>query len=143
MRPRRRAPARRLPALALPLALLAACADPPDAGSSAAARRVADGDPELGKALARAAGCPACHVLPGVGPTAGRVGPALAGFGSQAYIAGRLPNRPDNLVRWLQNPPLVDPSTAMPDSGLTQAEARHVAAFLYTLTSRGGWGEGG
>jgi cytochrome c2 len=63
----------------------------------------------------------------------GRVGPSLAGFAGRGYIAGVLPNTPDNLVWWLRDPPEVVPRTAMPDLGLGQAEARHVAAFLATL----------
>jgi cytochrome c1 len=83
--------------------------------------------------LARDHGCPACHVIPGVGPVAGQVGPPLAGFAARTYIAGRRPNRPDDLVAWLRNPVLIDPETAMPDVGLTEEEAKHVAAYLYTL----------
>lgn len=122
--------------------LLAGCADPESAPSSALARRVVGGDPEMGRQLARSHGCPACHVIPGVGPVAGLVGPPLAGFAGRAYIAGRLPNRPAELVAWLRDPPVIDPETAMPDVGLDEAEAKHVAAFLYTLAPEGreaGW----
>jgi cytochrome c len=48
-------------------------------------------------------------------------------------IAGELPNSPDNLVRWIKDPKAVEPGTAMPDLGLTDDEARDVAAYLYTL----------
>jgi cytochrome c1 len=68
---------------------------------------------------------------------AGLVGPPLAGFAGRAYIAGRLPNRPDELVAWIRNPTLVDPETAMPDMGLSEEEAKHVAAYLYTLSPEG------
>ena len=44
-----------------------------------------------------------------------------------------LPNTPQNLIRWIQNPPAVDPLTAMPNVGVTQADARDIAAYLYTL----------
>jgi cytochrome c2 len=119
-------------------ALLAACADPESAGSSAAARQVPGGDPVQGRALARAYGCQACHVIPGVGPTGGLVGPPLAGFASRAYIAGRLPNRPGQLLLWLRDPAVVDPETAMPDMGVGEEEARHLAAYLYTLVAEAG-----
>ena len=123
-------------ALALVL-VAAACADPEVTASSGEARRVVGGDPGLGRLAARAHGCPACHVIPGVGPVAGLVGPSLEGFAGRAYIAGRLPNRPDELVAWLRDPTLVDPLTAMPDVGLSQEEAIHVAAYLYTLAPEG------
>ena len=48
-------------------------------------------------------------------------------------IAGELPNSPPNLVRWLLNPPSVEPGTAMPDLGLTDQQAHDIAAYLYTL----------
>jgi cytochrome c1 len=44
-----------------------------------------------------------------------------------------LPNTPQNLVAWIRDPPGIDPLTAMPASGMSEAEARDVAAYLYTL----------
>jgi cytochrome c1 len=48
-------------------------------------------------------------------------------------IAGELPNTPNNLVHWIQSPKSVEPNTAMPELGLSEQEARDVAAYLYTL----------
>lgn len=48
-------------------------------------------------------------------------------------IAGELPNSPANLVRWIKDPKSVEPGTDMPDLGLTDQQARDVAAYLYTL----------
>jgi cytochrome c1 len=61
------------------------------------------------------------------------VGPPLAGIASRAYIAGRLPNAPENMRRWIENPRSVDSMTAMPNVGVTPADARHITAYLYTL----------
>ncbi len=61
------------------------------------------------------------------------VGPPLNQFALRAYIAGQLPNQPDNLMRWLQDPQQVEPGTAMPDLGVSPAVARDMAAYLYTL----------
>jgi cytochrome c1 len=61
------------------------------------------------------------------------VGPPLILFGERTMIAGELPNTPDNLVRWLQNPSMVESGTAMPDLGLTTDQAYDIAAYLYTL----------
>jgi cytochrome c1 len=54
-------------------------------------------------------------------------------FSERTMIAGELPNTPENLVRWVENPRAVEPNTAMPDLGLTQDQAYDVAAYLYTL----------
>jgi cytochrome c len=61
------------------------------------------------------------------------VGPPLTMFARRAYIAGRLPNVPDNLIRWLQDPQGVEPGTAMPNLGVGPPVARDMAAYLYTL----------
>jgi cytochrome c len=115
--------------LLVALALLGACV--PD--EVPAHLRVLDGNPEFGPVLIAQYGCTACHAIPGVDGFVGTVGPALDGFGARAYIAGRLPNRPMLLVAWLRDPPAIDPATAMPDLGLSEPDARHIAAYLYTL----------
>ena len=43
-----------------------------------------------------------------------------------------LPNSADNLVKWIMDPRAVSPRTAMPDLGVSEAEARHMAAYLYS-----------
>ncbi|GGG23948.1 hypothetical protein GCM10010964_10150 [Caldovatus sediminis] len=82
-------------------------------------------------------GCGACHRIPGVRNARAMVGPPLDAFAQRGYVAGVLPNRPANLLAWLRNPPAINPMTAMPDLGLTEAEARDIAAYLYTLGARG------
>ena len=98
-----------------------------------AALRVLGGNPEFGQLLIAQHGCTACHVIPGVAGFTGTVGPSLEGFGRRAYIGGVLPNRPMMLTAWLRDPPAIDPATAMPALGLSEAEARDVAAYLYSL----------
>jgi hypothetical protein len=49
------------------------------------------------------------------------------------YIAGRLSNTPDNMIRWIMDAPSIDSMTAMPNMGLDTMSARHIAAYLYTL----------
>ena len=111
------------------LVLVAACE--PD--QPPASQRVIGGDPRFGSAIIADYGCSACHRIPGIAQPTGTVGPSLAGFGRRAYIAGQLPNRPMALTAWLRDPPAIDPGTAMPALGLSETEARHVAAYLYTL----------
>jgi cytochrome c1 len=57
----------------------------------------------------------------------------LGQIASRVYIAGVLPNTPENMIRWILNPQTVDPLTAMPNVGLTAAAARDIASYLYTL----------
>ena len=78
-------------------------------------------------------GCPACHTIPGVKNANGNVGPPLARIGERTYIAGMLRNTPPNLVRWIREPQAVVPGNAMPDMGVSEADARDIAAYLYTL----------
>jgi cytochrome c1 len=94
---------------------------------------VSGGHAAQGVALIRGFGCGACHRIPGIGEAKGNVGPSLAGFGDRVYIAGVLRNNPENLVTWLRDPQQVVPGNAMPDLGLTDQQARDIAAYLYKL----------
>jgi cytochrome c2 len=97
------------------------------------ARVATGGNPEHGMKVVDEKGCGACHRIPGLRAARGVVGPPLELFARRSFIGGRLPNTPQNLVRWLKDPRAIDPSTAMPMLGLDDGEARDVAAFLYTL----------
>lgn len=108
--------------------LLCACAQKSDLP-----RQIAGADPTRGLAQIERVGCAACHVVPGVRWPRGTAGGSLAGFGKSPLIAGRLPNQPEMLIAWLRDPPALVPGTAMPPSGLTDRQARDVAAYLYTL----------
>ncbi|HEY1433445.1 MAG TPA: c-type cytochrome, partial [Stellaceae bacterium] len=74
-----------------------------------------------------------CHTIPGIREARGRVGPPLDNIGERTIVAGLLPNTPDNLMRWLETPQSVVPGNAMPNMGLSDHDARDVAAYLYTL----------
>jgi cytochrome c1 len=91
------------------------------------------GDPARGLQSMERVGCAACHDIPGIRTFHARVAPSLDDFSHRAVIAGILPNSPANLTRWLLDPPRVSPHTAMPALGLSDQEARDVAAYLYTL----------
>lgn len=108
-------------------ALLAGC------GEREAPRQVSGGDAVRGQRLMAHYQCTACHAVPGVPGAVGNVGPPLDQFGRRSYIAGSIPNTAPNLVRWLDNPPAMKPGTAMPDLGVSPGEARHMAAYLFTL----------
>ena len=91
------------------------------------------GNAHQGSKVIESYGCGACHTIPGIHAANGVVGPPLYFFSRRTMIAGRLPNTPENLVRWIENPPAVDPGTAMPKLGLSDKQARDAAAYLYTL----------
>jgi cytochrome c2 len=91
------------------------------------------GEPDRGRDLTLRYGCAGCHTIPGVPGAQGKVGPTLQGFAARVYIGGVATNSPDTLIQWIENPRSIDPKTAMPITGISRAEARHVAAYLYTL----------
>jgi cytochrome c2 len=91
------------------------------------------GDPATGRHLMREFGCAGCHTIPGVPGATGQVGPQLTRLGKRVYIAGVLPNTPDNLARWIVDPKAFSPRTAMPRTGISPGQARDVAAYLYNL----------
>lgn len=115
---------------ALALLLLAAACHPQDDHT---ARQLAGGDPGRGKVLIREYGCGACHTVPGVRSATGMVGPPLTGIGDRTFLAGQLPNTPDNMKRWIRTPQLVEGGTAMPNLNVSEQDARDMAAYLYTL----------
>lgn len=90
-------------------------------------------DPDRGRMKLREYGCAGCHTVPGVPGASGRVGPRLDRLREQAYIAGVLPNSPQNMVTWIQRPQEVDPRTAMPNLDVTAEDARDIAAYLYAI----------
>src|SRR5918911_703579 len=114
--------------LVVTLSSLAAC----DRSAEQEAIRLTGGPPARGKAIIRRYGCVSCHTIPGVRGADALVGPPLTGIASRAYIAGVLPNTPDNMMRWIRDPQSVDSLTAMPNTGVTANDARDIAAYLYT-----------
>lgn len=121
-------------AAAFCLVLLGACGDQPaPLLPKPDAAELPGADPKRGRRLVASYGCVSCHAIPDIGGPASDVGPPLGKLARRTYIGGVLPNTPDDLVRWLRDPPAVDPRTAMPAVGLSEAQARDVAAYLYTL----------
>lgn len=85
-----------------------------------------------GKTLYAATACVGCHTIRGV--SLGQLGPDLTHFGSRRTLAaGLLPNTPENVAAWLKNPPALKPGAKMPALGLTEDQARAVAAYLLSL----------
>lgn len=116
------------------LALVAGCSSAASGPAADRAEQVrALGDPGKGHDLILAVGCGSCHTIPGVVGADGLVGPPLEHMARRQYVAGVLRNTPDNMVHWIRDPQSVVPGNAMPDMGLSEEEARQIAAYLYTL----------
>lgn len=119
----------KLPTLSAPAyrALTTAPA-PPESAPARDVRSV--GDPVRGKIAVTQYACQACHIMPDVIGAKVYIGRPLTGFAGHKLIAGRLPNNHRNLERWLLDPQQIDPATAMPDMGLSERDARDIAAYL-------------
>ena len=140
----------RLAALALSVACLAGCAAPPPPpvrqASSPPPPRLTPapgipGDPESGRRLFTdnrvgfVNGCAGCHTLRGVQGATGiwpgapnltnvTLRPTLGGEGFQ--------NTPENMRRWIMDPPSMKPGAAMPKLQVTEQQAQDLTAFLYS-----------
>lgn len=88
---------------------------------------------ERGRALLSQYQCGACHTIPGVPSSRGKVAQPLDAWRHRSYIAGRLPNREDVLVRWIVQPDALVPGTLMPSMGVSAEDAQAMAAYLFTL----------
>jgi cytochrome c1 len=77
-------------------------------------------------------GCGSCHTISGISGANAHVGPSLSDFAERRYIAGRLPNTAPNLVEWIRHPQRVDPGNVMPYLGVSESDARDIAAYLYS-----------
>jgi mono/diheme cytochrome c family protein len=97
------------------------------------ARGALTSEVEEGKRVMQQHACATCHNIPGITGATKTVGPPLGGMARRSYIAGVLPNSRENMIAWLVSPPKTKPQTAMPDLGLSEEDARQVAAYLETL----------
>jgi cytochrome c2 len=94
---------------------------------------VPGGNPARGVAAIERFGCGSCHIIPGVRGADGKVGPPLIHWSERSFVGGEVPNNAQNLIRWIMDPPTIEPGTAMPRLGVSASEARDIAAYLFTL----------
>ena len=74
-----------------------------------------------------------CHRIRGT-PAAGTYAPDLTHLMSRDTLAsGMIPNNPEGLRRWLDDPQAVKPGCLMPAFGLGRAEAGRILDYLRTL----------
>ncbi len=93
----------------------------------------AEGTPAAeGRTVFTSQPCMGCHTIQGV--SGGQLGPDLTHVGSRGTLAGgMLANTPENLARWLKNPPAVKPGSLMPNMNLTDAQVSALVAYLTSL----------
>lgn len=86
-----------------------------------------------GRALFMARGCGGCHQLRGT-EAHGTIGPDLTHLATRRTLASlTIPNTPSELAAWIRDPQAIKPGNHMPDLGLSNAEAKQIAAFLGAL----------
>lgn len=112
------------------MVLLSACGV---VGGQEVVVEVPGGDAGRGEAAIQQYGCNSCHTIPGVPQANATVGPPLTDWALRRYIAGTLLNNPENLITWIRFPQSIEPGSVMPDMGVTESDARDIAAYLYTL----------
>ncbi|MDQ2668154.1 MAG: c-type cytochrome [Gemmatimonadota bacterium] len=96
-------------------------------------RHVEGGDVTRGRVQIVSYGCGSCHTIPGVTGAIGMVGPPLTSWSQRRIIAGEVPNTPANLITWITVPQSIEPGVAMPNLGVSDGQARDIAAYLYSL----------
>jgi len=102
-------------------------------GSAGTVSPVPGGDSQRGAESVSRYGCGSCHTIGGIAGAHGLVGPPLTGLRNRMYIAGMLPNDAENLVHWIRHPKQVNAGTAMPELGVTAADAADIAAYIYSI----------
>ncbi|MBV8516118.1 MAG: c-type cytochrome [Acidobacteria bacterium] len=101
-------------------------AAPPPATSAA--------NPAHGQQLIVQYGCTACHAIPGIEGAQGSLAPALAHVAARPTISNnKVQNTPENLQRFIQNPPSMNPGSGMPPLAIPDADAHDIVAYLETL----------
>jgi len=79
-------------------------------------------------------GCIGCHTVRGNDLAAGVAGPDLTHVASRGTIAsGTLANTPEDMERWLSDPPAVKPGSLMPNLNLSDEEIDRLMAYLDSL----------
>lgn len=98
-----------------------------------AEQQIANSDAARGRVAIERFGCGSCHDIPGIRGADGMVGPPLTHWSQRRIIAGEMENSPEHLITWITMPQAVEPGTAMPNMGISDGEARDIAAYLYSI----------
>jgi cytochrome c2 len=100
---------------------------------SPAAHRLTGGSAERGRRAVLHYGCHACHEIPGVPGARATIGPSLKGIASRSTLAGHYATSTSAMLTWIQHPQEMLPGNVMPDMGVSEADARDLTAYLFTL----------
>src|SRR3981189_3132125 len=100
--------------------------------SNSVAMAMTGGDLARAPDIIRRYGCAGCHTIPGIPGGDGQVGGPLSDIKRRVYVGGVVTHWPGNLVRWVVSPQPFSPRAARPATGISEAEARDVAAWLYS-----------
>jgi cytochrome c oxidase subunit 2 len=77
--------------------------------------------------------CAGCHTIRGT-EAAGQTAPDLTHIATRSTLgAGTLPNTPENLTAWIQDPQRVKPGNQMPPNPLAADDLQALVAYLETL----------
>jgi cytochrome c2 len=90
-------------------------------------------DAARGKHALTQYGCHGCHRIDGIVGPETHVGPPLHDFGRRETLPGARSLTPEHLALWLRDPQAMHPNTAMPSLGVSERDARDIAAYLVTL----------
>lgn len=91
------------------------------------------GNAANGRQLFSTKGCTGCHQISSVPAKPALTGPLLNNIALRPTIAGeQIQNTPENMAKWIQNPPALKPGTLMPKLEMTDQEAQDLAAFVYS-----------
>ena len=92
-----------------------------------------DASTEEGRSVFLRNACINCHAIAGTVAT-GRFGPDLTHLAGRDTIAsGAVPNTPENLRKWIDNPDQMKPGCLMPPMHLNDPDLNAVTAYLITL----------
>lgn len=92
-----------------------------------------DATEEAGQRVFETTACVNCHAIRGT-IADGRFGPDLTHLMSRDTLAaGILPNTPDNLARWVENPDSIKPGCQMPAMNLSPQDLSALVSYLETL----------
>jgi len=77
--------------------------------------------------------CAGCHAILGT-EAAGQIAPDLTHIATRSTLgAGTLPNTPQNLAAWIQDPQRMKPGNQMPANPLPEEDVQALVAYLETL----------
>jgi cytochrome c oxidase subunit 2 len=102
------------------------------AGQLAPPQQPSEGEAAQGRGIFARSACIGCHTIEGL--SQGKVGPDLTHVGSRTLLAsGIIDNTPEDLTKWLADPPSKKPGSLMPNLHLSDSDITALVAYLEAL----------